>query len=149
MSPHEGLDGLEVALGQVFETPLTVQQSVVHAGERSDGLHEVAIVVHDFQLDRTQEGWITGQLGGGFGLVSPRIHERLKAETFQPLGHCAAIPSQSLGRGLHVEALLTQLLQDGEVTRGIRQERGGAGWPDGPRRGTGQAKIRCGENGTV
>ena len=149
MSPHQGLDGFEVALGQVFETTLTVHQGVVDAGERSDGLHEVPIVVHDFQFDCTQEGWVSGQRGGGFGLVPLRIHERLKAETFQSLGHCAAIPSQGLGRGLHVEALLTQLLQDGEVTRGIRQERGGTGWPDRPRRETGQAKIRRGENGTV
>jgi hypothetical protein len=46
MPPHQGFNGFEVALGQIFETPLAVEQGVVRIGEWSDGLHEVSMVVH-------------------------------------------------------------------------------------------------------
>ena len=42
MPPHERFDGPEVSFGQVLESPLAVEQRLVHIGEGRDRLHEMS-----------------------------------------------------------------------------------------------------------
>ena len=54
MLSNQGFNGLEVPIGKVFETPFTIEQSIFRRGKGFDRVHQVAIVVREFQFDRTE-----------------------------------------------------------------------------------------------
>lgn len=76
----------------------------------------MVIIVSQFQFSGSKMAWITGNVQRGLGLVAFGFDERLETESFQTLRDRAAIPSQRVGRGLHVEAMSPQTVQDRGIT---------------------------------
>ena len=80
-------------VGEVFESPFTIEESLVGCGEGLDHGHEMAMVVHEFQFNGSQMAGITGDGQGSFRLITISLDQRLEAEALQSLRHCAAVPT--------------------------------------------------------
>jgi len=106
MLPDQCFDRSEVSIRQVLEAPSAVEEGFVGGGEGIDHGHEVIVVVHELEFDSSQMARIAGDGEGGLGLVAVGFNKGLEAEALQSLSDGAAVPTERLGRGLHVEALL-------------------------------------------
>ena len=60
-------------------------------------------------------GWISGNVQCSLGSIAFGFYQRLEAESLQTLCHRAAIPAKRFGRGLHVEAMSSQTVQDRRI----------------------------------
>jgi len=92
MLPHQCLDRSEVAIGEVFEAPLTIEEGFARCGEGFDYGHEVIVVVHEFQLNGSQMTRITCDGECGIGLIAGCLDQRLEAEALQSLRHGTTVP---------------------------------------------------------
>jgi len=77
---------------EVFEAPFAIEEGFVGCGEGLDHGHEVAVVVHEFQLNGPQMARVAGDGQCSVSLIPISLDQRLKAEAFQALGHGAAVP---------------------------------------------------------
>ena len=80
-------------VGEVFESPFTIEESLVGCGEGLDHGHEMAMVVHEFQFNGSQMAGITGDGQGSFRLITISLDQRLEAEALQSLRHGTAVPT--------------------------------------------------------
>ena len=110
-----------MTVGEVFEPPLAFGQGLIDGSEGFDHAHEVIVVFAEFQLDRSHVRRISGDRHSRLSLVTVMLDQRLETQALQALGDGAAIPTQDVGRGLHVKGLLPQTLQHGLVPGGIRK----------------------------
>jgi hypothetical protein len=67
---HQSLDRDEVSFGKILEAPFAIGKGCVGGGERLDHSQQMAVVIHQFELDHAEVAWITGDRQGGFGLVA-------------------------------------------------------------------------------
>ena len=82
-----------MSVGEVFESPFTIEESFAGCGEGLDHGHEVAVVVHELQFNGSQMAGITGDRHCSFGLITISLDQRLEAEALQSLCHGAAVPT--------------------------------------------------------
>ena len=107
-------------LREILESTFAVPKSLFRGGKGFNGCEEMPIIIHKLQLDPSQQRRIPRQGCRGFCLISTGLHEGLEAESFQPLSHGAAIPSQGCGGGLHIKGVPAKKVQDSGVACRIR-----------------------------
>lgn len=78
---------------QVFEAPFAIDECLIGGGEGFDHGHEMAVVVHEFELDDSQVARIAGDSQCGVSLIAIGIDQRLEAEPLQPLCDGAPVPA--------------------------------------------------------
>lgn len=69
-------------VGEVFESPFTVEERFVSCGEGFDHGHEMAVVVHELQFNGSQMAGVAGDGQCGVSLIAGSFDQRLKAEAF-------------------------------------------------------------------
>src|SRR2546426_591854 len=118
----EGLEGAEVALGEVLEAASRRRDGGLGGIEPGHGAEQVLVVLAELELDGPGELRVAGEVQGGAGPIPPGLHQRAKAQSLEPLGDRAPVPSE-LSRGrLHVEAVAPQAGVDGGVAGDLRGE---------------------------
>ena len=110
-----------MTVGEVFEPPFAFSQSLIDGLTRIDDAQQVVVVVAEFQLDGSHVRRISGDHRSRLGLVAVMLDQRLETQALQAMCDGAAVPSQDVGRGLHVKGVLSQTLQNCPVTGGIRE----------------------------
>lgn len=82
-----------MSIRQVFETPFAIDERLARCGEGFDHGHEMAVVVHELQLDGSQVDGIAGDGHRGFSMISIGLDQRLEAEPLQSLCDRAPVPA--------------------------------------------------------
>src|SRR2546427_907795 len=113
----EGLEGAEVALGEVLEAASRRGDGGLGGVESGHGAEEVFVVLAELELDGPGELGIAGKVEGGAGPISTGLDQRAEAQPLEPLGDRAPVPSE-LSRGrLHVEAVAPEAEKHGGIAR--------------------------------
>lgn len=77
---NQRLDCSEVPVGEIFESPFAIEKCLVGCREGFDHGHEVAVVIHEFQLNSSQMAGIAGDGQRGFRVIALCLDQRLEAE---------------------------------------------------------------------
>src|SRR5712692_4098203 len=113
----EGLEGAEVALGEVLEAAARGGEGGLGVIEPGHGAEKVLVVLAELHLDGPGELGIAGEVQSGAGTISTGLDQCAKAQPLEPLGDRAPVPSE-LSRGrLHVEAVAPEAGEHGGITR--------------------------------
>ena len=78
--PYQCLDRSEVPIGQVFESPLTIEEGFARCGEWIDHGDQMIVVVHELQFNGSQMARIACDGECSVGLIAGCLDQRLEAE---------------------------------------------------------------------
>src|SRR5437899_1808132 len=81
----EGLEGAEVALGEVLEAASRRGDGGLGGVEPGHGAEQVLVVLAELELDGPGELRGAGEVQGGAGPIPPGLHQRAKAQSREPL----------------------------------------------------------------